>query len=59
MPFGLTNAPATFQGVMNTLFEHLLCKGVLVFMDDILVYSPTLQQHVQTLREVFTILRHQ
>jgi hypothetical protein len=59
MPFGLTNAPATFQGVMNTVFECLLRKGVLVFMDDILVYSPTLQQHLQTLREVFTILRHQ
>jgi hypothetical protein len=59
MPFGLTNAPATFQGVMNTVFERLLHKGVLVFMDDILVYSPTLQQHLQTLREVFTILRHQ
>jgi hypothetical protein len=59
MPFGLTYAPATFQGVMNTVFDRLLRKGVLVFMDDILVYSPTLQQHLQTLREVFTILRHQ
>jgi hypothetical protein len=56
MPFGLANTPATFQGVMNIVFEHLLHKGVLVFMDDILVYGPTLQHHLQTLCDVFTIL---
>jgi len=37
MPFGLTNAPATFQSFMNIIFAELLRKGVLVFMDDILI----------------------
>lgn len=42
MPFRLTNAPATFQGIMNQFFTKQLLHTVLVFMDDILVVSPTL-----------------
>uniref|UniRef100_A0A8R7UQC7 Reverse transcriptase domain-containing protein n=1 Tax=Triticum urartu TaxID=4572 RepID=A0A8R7UQC7_TRIUA len=56
MPFGLTNAPATFQDAMNRLFALLLRKCVLIFMNDILVFSPTLELHVQHLKEVFAIL---
>ena len=59
MPFGLTNAPATFQMAMNVIFAPLLRKGVLIFMDDILLYSKNLQEHKDLLQQVFTILAQQ
>lgn len=59
MPFGLTNAPATFQCIMNLVFEGYIKKFVLVFMDDILVYSKSLTEHLQHLKIVFEILLQQ
>lgn len=56
MPYGVTGGPATFQGVMNNISAPLLRKCVLVFVDDILVYSTNLQEHARHLEQVFRIL---
>ena len=45
MSFGLTNAPATFMDLMNRIFEEYVDKFVIVFIDNILVYSRTLEEH--------------
>jgi hypothetical protein len=56
MSFGLTGAPNTFQGAMNSTLKPCLHICVIVFFDDILVYSPTLEQHLINLRLVFELL---
>ncbi|GBG80214.1 hypothetical protein CBR_g30581 [Chara braunii] len=57
MPFGLTNAPTTFQAAMTTEFRHLLDRFVLIYLDDILVYSWSLDEHVEHRRTVLERLR--
>ena len=57
MPFGLTNAPAAFMELMNRIFQPLLDICVIIFIDDILVYSRSNQEHEEHLRNVLSILR--
>ena len=52
MPLGLTNAPAMFQCIMNLTFSDMLHKCVCVYLDDILVFSETEQQHLLDLHAV-------
>lgn len=56
LPYGVTGGPPTFQGALNTILASLQRHGVLVFMDDILVHSKTLEKHISLLRQVLQLL---
>jgi hypothetical protein len=57
VPFGLTNAPATFMCLMNNVLNKFIDKFVLVFIDDILIYSKNTEEHEENLRLVLQLLR--
>jgi len=57
MPFGVTNAPVVFMDYMNMIFRSFLDKFVVVFIDDILIYSRTREEHAEHLRLVLGDLR--
>ena len=57
MPFGLTTAPATFQRLMDSLLGDMLWKTVMVYLDDIIAFTETWEEHLTILDEVFTRLR--
>ena len=57
MPFGLTNTPTTFMDLMNMMFHEYLDRFVIVSIDDILIFSKSMEEHEEHLRFVFQILR--
>jgi transposase InsO family protein len=59
MSFGLCNAPSIFQSTMNKVLAPLLRKGVLVYMDDILIYAKTPEEHARILDQVLTLFREE
>ncbi|CDJ36121.1 LOW QUALITY PROTEIN: uncharacterized protein EMH_0063340 [Eimeria mitis] len=59
MPFGLNGAPATFQANINAYLQPLLCHGVIAYLDDVFIYSSTLESHVLLLQQVLGMfLKH-
>jgi len=58
MPFGLTNTPTTFQALMNNVLEPYLRRSVLIFFDDTLTYSFTMELHIIHLRTILETLIH-
>ena len=57
LPFGLTNAPATFHTLMNGVFQGELDDIIVVYLDDILVFSTSVEEHIEHRRRVFTVFR--
>ena len=57
VPFGLTNVPTTFMCLMNSVFSRYLEKLILIFLDDILVYSKNEEEHEENLRLTLQLLR--
>lgn len=57
MPFGLKNAPATFQRLMNSVLRDYINKICVVYLDDILIFSTTAEEHMDNIRKIFDRLR--
>ncbi|GBG59645.1 hypothetical protein CBR_g49909 [Chara braunii] len=57
MPFGLTNAPATFQSLMDKVFRNQINRFVVVYLDDILIFNKSMEEHMRHLEEVLQILK--
>lgn len=57
MPFGLKNAPATFQRLINSILRQYINKICVVYLDDILIFSSSLNEHVTNINKIFDVLR--
>ena len=57
MPYGLTNGPGIFQRLMEKILQHLTWSQCLVYIDDVLVFSKTFSDHLNSLTEIFKRLR--
>jgi transposase InsO family protein len=57
LPFGLTNSPATYQRVMESVLGDLHLKACLIYLDDVIIFSRTYEEHVERLKQVFTRIR--
>jgi hypothetical protein len=55
MPFGLSNAPATFHNMMNHIFRDLLDLGLIVYLDDILIYAERVEEHDRIVMDVLML----
>lgn len=57
MPFGLTNALSTFMRLMNHVLRSFICKFIVVYFDDILIYSKSIDDHIEHFKQVLDALR--
>ena len=58
MPFGLCNAPATFQRLMNHILRDVSGKKALVYLDDVIIFSDSLESHIEDIKEIFTLIKN-